>query len=284
MNPLFRFSAGTVATMLLLILAACGEGKPQSAAVAPVTAGESLVLAMRQVPDRRSVPAQVTTRDLVEVAARIPGTLSAHAVREGDTVQAGQLLLRIADARLGHEASAATAQVGAARAEADRAAADLARIRDLYDKQVYARARLEQAVATEEAAAARLAAAQAQERASRAVVDEGRIVAPAAGRVLRLPLPAGAVVAPGTVVAVLTAGPPVLRLELPESLAGRIPVGAAVTVDSADLPGAGSTGRVVQVYPGISGGRVRVDAEIEGLAAEFVGRRVAATVEAGQTQ
>jgi hypothetical protein len=48
------------------------------------------------------------------------------------------------------------------------------------------------------------------------------VVAPATGRVLRADVPAGSPVAPGMVVAVVTSGPVVLRLDLPEALAAKV--------------------------------------------------------------
>ena len=40
----------------------------------------------------------------------------------------------------------------------------------------------------------------------------------------------------------------------------------------------------MQVYPGVSGGRVRVDAAAPGLSAAFVGQRVTASIEVGRRQ
>ena len=268
----------------LLALSACGDKPEREPAASALPAGETLRLAPKEIADMKAVGAEIATRDQAEALARIPGVLTELSVRAGDLVQKGQRIGMIVDSRLGFETSAYGAQVAAAQAEAARANADLARIRDLYDNGVYAKARLDQAVAAARAADAQVAAARAQQGASASVAGQGAILAPASGRVLRADIPAGSVVAPGMSIATVTAGPPVLRLMLPESVAGQIRPGARVTVNSRDMPSAAPQGTVTQVYPSITGGQVRVDATLPGLDTQFVGRRVSASVEIGTRQ
>jgi RND family efflux transporter MFP subunit len=245
-------------------------------------AGERLKLVPSDIADMKAVGAEITTRDSAEALARISGTLVSLSVREGDSVSKGQRIGMIVDSRLGYETSALGSQVTAARAESDRAHADLTRVRDLYENRVYAKARLDQAVAAARAADAQLAAARAQQGASASVAGQGAILAPATGRVLRADIPAGSVVAPGMSVATVTAGPPVLRLDLPESLAGQVKVGAQVLVTAGDLPDGSRRGQVTQVYPAVTGGRIRADATVPGLSAELVGRRIGVSIEVGR--
>jgi RND family efflux transporter MFP subunit len=261
----------------LLALAGCEDKKAPVPAAATMPAGEQLKLAPTDIADTRIVSAEITSRDQAEARARIPGTLVELTVRAGDTVARSQRIGTVTDSRLGYETSAASAQVAAAEAEAVRARADLARIDDLYRNKVYARARLDTAVATARAADARVAAARAQQGASASVVNQGAVLAPASGRVLRAEVPAGSVVSPGQSIATITAGPPVL---LPESLAGQLRAGAAVTLTD-PIDGA-ATGRITQVYPAISGGQVMADAAMPGLSGRFIGRRVGARLETGR--
>lgn len=264
----------------LLALSACGSEPAPEQRAAGLPAGETLRLAQSDIADMKAVGAEIATRDQAEALARIPGTLTSLSIRAGDTVRKGQRIGMIVDARLGYETSAYGAQVAAAQAEAARANGDLARIQDLYNHGVYAKARLDQAVAAAKAATAQVAAAQAQRGASASVAGQGAVLAPASGRVLRADIPAGSVVAPGMSIATVTAGPPVLRLMLPESTAGAVHVGSRVLVTDTAYSGA-REGSVVQVYPGVSGGQVRVDATLSGLTTDFVGRRVSASVSVG---
>lgn len=262
-----------------VLLAGCGSSEP-SASGPHASGGERLTIRQSPVPQLKPLAAEVGTRDQAEVLARIPGTLVELRVRAGDVVAKGQVIGRVVDTRIGYETSAYQAQAAAAAAQAEAARADLSRIDYLYRQGVYAKARLDQAQAMARSADAQVRAAQAQRSASAAVAGQGAVVAPAAGRVLRADIPQGSVVAPGMSVATITAGPPMLRLDVPESLAPQLHKGAGVTVeDAGDL--AGKRGTVVQLYPAVSGGRVRADVELPGLTTDLVGRRISVRVDVG---
>lgn len=267
---------------MALTLAGCGSDKAADASKTALPPGEQLAVTLAETADMKTVGGEITTRDAAQALARIPGTLVSFTVRAGDTVAKGQRIGMIVDSRLGYETSAAGAQVAAAQAEAARARGDLARVQDLFNHNVYAKARLDQAVAMARAADAQVAAARAQQSASASVAGQGAVLAPASGRVLRADIPAGSVVAPGMSLATVTAGPPVLRLDLPESLAKAVHVGSAITVAPQDLPDGSRQGQVTQVYPAITGGRVQVDATVPGLTTELVGRRVGVSIEVGR--
>lgn len=265
-----------------LTLTACGGSAPSEEKAAALPAGERLTVALVETTDMKAVGAEITTRDQAQALARIPGTLVSLSVRAGDMVTKGQRIGSIVDSRLGYETSAAGAQVAAAQAEAARARGELARVQDLDHHNVYAKARLDQSVAMARAADAQVAAARAQQNASASVAGQGAVLAPATGRVLRADIPAGSVVAPGMSIATVTAGPPVLRLDLPELLADAVHVGARITVTKEDLPDGSRQGQISQVYPAIAGGRVQVDATVPGLTTQLVGRRVGVMIEVGQ--
>lgn len=272
--------AGRLAAVpLLLALAACGaEPEAAPAAVAAPT-GERLTVREARLPDIAEVPATVTTRDIVEARARIPGVVARLHVRAGDSVVAGQPIATITDSRLGQEAAAYGASAAAAEAGAARARADLERIRFLHREGVYAQAKLDEAVAAARAADAMVSAARAQQGAVRAVEGQGVVRAPAAGRVLVADVPEGSAVGPGMVVATVTAGPAIVRLDVPEGVARRLEVGAEVRVDG--IGSETAIGRVSKLYPGVSAGRTRADVSVPGLAPELVGQRVTARVDAG---
>jgi len=255
-------SALALALALALTLTACGSGS-EPAKPAAQASGPRLVLATSDTVDWQDVSAEIATVDQAQVIARIPGILATLSVREGDSVRKGQVIGRIVDSQLGFQAEAVGAQAAQAQAE-------LARVRFLYQNGVYAKARLEQA----EAAAT---SARAQHAAAGALAGQGALVAPGAGRVLRADVPAGAPVAPGMAIAVITSGPVVARLTMPESLAGKVHPGSRVTVS--DLGTA--TGTVTKVYPSVSAGQVTADVAMPGIGDSLIGRRIAARVETG---
>lgn len=267
-----------------LALAGCDNDRRDGGETGPATVppGEHLLLARAPLADMKSVGGEITTRDQADARSRIAGTLVTLRVRAGDVVREGQEIGMVTDERLAYQTSSVAAQVAAAEAEAERARADLARSQSLYDKDIAAKARLEQAIAASHAADAQVAALKAQQNASANLAQQGAILAPASGRVLHADIPAGSVVTPGMSIATITAGPPIIRLDLPESLTAQVRAGSRILVTGEELPADSRNGQVTQVYPSIAGGRVRVDATVPGLTTELVGRRVGVLIEVGQ--
>lgn len=265
-------AAGTMA--LGLPLAGC-SGTPEAEQQAKAPAGPRLVLASQDTVSWQDVSAEIATVDQAQVLARIPGILTTLTVKEGDVVSKGQQIGRIVDSQLGYQAGALGAQAAAAQAQAAQAVAELQRVKFLHDNGVYANARLEQAQAAAGAAQAQVRAAKAQQASVGAVAGQGAVIAPTTGRVLRADVPAGSPVAPGMAIAVITAGPTIVRLEMPESLAGKVHAGTRVM--ATDL----AEGRIVKVYPSVNAGKVMADVDVPGIDNSLIGRRVAARVETG---
>ncbi|MBD3730150.1 MAG: efflux RND transporter periplasmic adaptor subunit [Sphingomonadales bacterium] len=265
--------------LLAVPLTGCGSSE-EAAEVAKAPAGPRLVVQQSDAITWQDVAAEVATVDQAQVLARIPGILTSLTVREGDMVRKGQVIGRIVDSQLGYQAGAYGAQAAAAQAQVAQAQGDYDRVKYLYDNGVYSKARLEQAQAALAAARAQVRAAQAQQSAVGAVAGQGAVIAPASGRVLRADIPAGAPVAPGMAIAVITAGPTVVRLEMPESLAEKVHSGSRVVTDSLD--GQERTGGVIKLYPSITAGQVTADVDMPGIDNRFIGRRIAARVETGQ--
>lgn len=262
-----------IALLMALPLVGCGSDE-EATAVAKAPAGPRHLLAAADTVAWHDVAAEVATVDQAQILARIPGILTSLSVREGDLVRKGQVIGRIVDSQLGYQSGAYGAQAAAAQAQAAQAAAELERVRFLHQNGVYAAARLEQAQAAASAAQAQVRAARAQQAAVGAVAGQGALIAPANGRVLHADIPAGAPVAPGMTIAVITAGPTIVRLTMPESLAGKVHPGARVLAE-------GLVGRVVKLYPAISAGQVTADVDMPGIDSSTIGRRIAARVETG---
>lgn len=270
-----RLRLAVGATLLAaLSLSACGSAPEAATAKSNAVTGARLKIAATNTSDWKAVSAEIATVDQAQAIARIPGILSTLSVREGDVVRKGQAIGRIVDSQLAPQSAAFGAQAAAAQAQAAQAQADLARVKFLYENGVYAKARLDQAQAATATANAQIRAARAQQSAVGAVAGQGVVIAPASGRVLRSDIPAGSAVAPGMVVATITAGEAVLRLTLPESLASMVRAGSRVRAD-------GLTGRVTRVYPSVQAGQITADATMSGIDNNLIGRRVAAEVETG---
>jgi RND family efflux transporter MFP subunit len=267
---------------LSLCMTGC-SGSEEAAQTAKAPAGPRFVLGPSDTVNWEDVSAEIATVDQAQVLARIPGILTTLTVREGDMVAKGQVIGRIVDSQLGYQAGAFGAQAAAAQAQAVQAQGELSRVRFLYQNGVYAKARLEQAQAAASAANAQIRAAQAQQSAVGAVAGQGVVTAPTSGRVLRADVPAGSPVAPGMAIAVITAGPTIVRLEMPESLADKVHAGSRVTTSSLNAGGGSGSGAgtVIKIYPSVTAGQVTVDVDMPGIENKLIGRRVAAKVETG---
>lgn len=267
-----------------LSLAACKRPEaPAAHAVQP--AQGRLVVQEGLSPDYKTVSAVLTNRDVGDARARIGGTVSRLLVREGDAVRRGQLLAIISDRRLALEAQAGGASVAAAQATAERTRADLGRYQALFNRGFVAQARLDQVQADARAAEAQLRAARAQHGALSEANAQGRVLAPADGRVTRAPIPQGAVVMPGDVVVAIATGAPVLRLELPEADARVLTQGQDIRLLGADDAGPQAAPvlvRVRQIYPAVENGRVTADLDAQTLPAGFIGARVRVLIPVGE--
>lgn len=157
------------------------------------------------------------------LAAQVPGAVLELAVKVGDRVQAGQLLLRI-DARSADQGAAASdAQVQAARAALDVATREYSRQQKLREKQYISQGALDQAEAQFKATRAQVAAQVAQAGAARTQTGLHTVRAPYAGVVSEVPVQLGDMAMPGRALVTLY-DPAALRVTaaLPQSVAGTL--------------------------------------------------------------
>ncbi|MEE2526151.1 efflux RND transporter periplasmic adaptor subunit [Hyphobacterium sp. HN65] len=247
-----------------LLLAAVQAASADSHTVEPV-----------MVIDEKAVFATVESVDVVGARARIGGVIGELLVDEGDLVEAGDIIAVVVDDRLAPQIGAANATAAALTAQLEQARTDLNRAQDLFDRGIFAQARLDEAQTAVDVLENQLASA----RQGRAVLvqqtREGDVLAPTAGRILEVPVTAGTVVLPGENIASVASDLYVLRLMLPERHARSISEGDTIRVDGSALTGdVAPTGFIRQVYPRIEDGRVIADAVVEGLGTYFVGERV----------
>lgn len=253
-------------------IASCSAEVEHSDAAAAIDSSQAFLVEEIDAPDLRVVAAIMTNRDVGDARARIGGTLTSLLVREGDTVEKGELVAVIGDDRIDAEARAASAAATAAAAAAERTKSELERAERLFAAQAIARAEIERARTEASAADARLGAARAQAAAAQAVKEQGRVAAPADGRVTRASIPQGSVVLPGEVVVAISTGAQVLRIELPESEGRTLEQGQELRI--VEGANGAETAIVRQVYPAVTRGRVTVDLDAPGVSDDLIGSRV----------
>ena len=253
------------ATMGRVILLALALALPQRALAEPVEVRPV------QLTDWKAVFGRVEARDRLPARARLGGTLTELAVKEGDMVAAGDVLARITDQKLVFQLSAIDAQRSALAAQLANAEAELKRGEDLLARGVTTAQRMDALRTQVDVIKGQIAAVEAERRVVEQQSAEGAVLAPAAGRVLDVPVAAGAVVMPGEVVATLGGGGIFLRLAVPERHAAFLAEGGMIQIEGTAGP---QEGRLERVYPLIENGRVIADVAVPGLPEDFVDARV----------
>lgn len=236
----------------------------------------------------KAVFGEVQSRIVVPARARIGGIVREVRITEGDRVEEGQAIALVVDDKLALQLDAAEARIEAFNAQLQNARAEFERAQQLQASGTGTRARLDQAKAQFEIATNQVAAATAEKAVIAQSAREGEVLAPAAGRVLTVPVTLGSVVMPGEAIARVAPGPYYLRLSLPERHAPTIGQDVDVKVGgrgaAAPEADAARPGRIVKIYPEIADGRVIADVEVAGIGDYFVRERTLVSVPVGKRE
>ncbi|MCB1362841.1 MAG: efflux RND transporter periplasmic adaptor subunit [Rhodobacteraceae bacterium] len=243
-------------------------------------AGSQEPVTSAQITEWKSVFGQVEARDTIPARSRIGGTLIRIDVEEGSDVTEGQVIGVIHDPKLDLQMQSVEAEIEALQSQLANAKTELARGEDLLKRGVTTAQRLDALRTQVEVLQNRIEATRAQKRVVAEQAAEGAVLAPIAGRVITVPVTAGAVVMPGEVVATIGGGGFYLRLAVPERHAAYLREGLEIRIGET---GEGQPGRLAKVYPQIENGRVIADVEVEGMSSEFVNARVLVSLPVGTT-
>jgi len=232
---------------------------------------EDFPLAPVSVTEWKAVYGRIEARSRIPARARLGGTLVSLEVSEGDIVTAGQVLGQVVDAKIDYQLAAIDAQLQALAAQLDNANAELTRGEDLLARGVTTAQRLDALRTQVDVLTGQSAAVGADRKVVEQQALEGSVLAPIAGRVLAVPMAAGAVVLPGEAVATIGGGGIFLRIAVPERHAAFLQEGAAIEIETASGP---STGTLARIFPLIENGRVIADVEVPDLPDSFIDARV----------
>ncbi len=243
------------------------------------------------VPDMKAVFGQVESRHIMPARARIGGTVRDIRVTEGTEVKEGEVIARVVDDKMALQLDAADAKIKGLKSQLDNARLQLSRAQQLVARGVSSQSQLDQAQTQFDVATNQVAAAEADKTVIEQNAREGDVLAPANGRVLKVPVTLGSVVLAGDSLASIASGAYYLRLSLPERHATDIKEGGTVLIGERGLsPATGDgiasarSGRVVKVYPEISDGRVIADVDVSGIGNYFVNERTAVWIPVGTRQ
>lgn len=243
---------------------------------------DSLTVAQRSVADEKAVFATVESTSVVPARSRIGGTIIDLDVREGDAVTQGQRIATVADDKLALQLKSLDAQIRALQAQASQAQIDFTRVEGLVERGTLPRVKLDEVRTALNVAENGLRAKTAERAVIQQQSEEGQVLAPAAGRVLRRQAVAGSVVLPGDPVVMIAQQDFKLRLRVPERHARFLKAGDGIRIDGeAFADGKMRTGTVDLVYPQIEDGRVIADARFDNPREYFVGDRLRVWISGG---
>jgi RND family efflux transporter MFP subunit len=250
-------------------------------------AQEAFTVAPKSVADEKAVFATVESANVVPARARIGGTVVELAVKEGDSVKQGQVVATIGDEKLALQMKSLDAQISGLEAQVAQAQNDLTRAEDLFSRGTVPKTTLDQARTAFNVASNALKARTAERSVIQQQVTEGKVLAPASGRVLKVPVTTGTFILPGETVATVAEQNFILRLRVPERHARFLKAGDSVRIDGEELgkelrKSGVQFGTIRLVYPQIEDGRVIADAAVAGLGDYFVGERIRVWVSAGE--
>lgn len=186
--------AALLAPALAALLAGCGKGSDSHAAApaGPRALPVAVVpLAPVSVPQSTQYAATLKSRRSAVINSQVTGYIQRIAVRSGDRVRAGQLLMVVDPLK---QQATVGSQVSARDAQAATVAFDLQQLRReeaLYEDKVASRQDLDQARSTYENAKAQLDSLNAQVKAQQVQLQYYRIVAPLTGIVGDIPVHLG---------------------------------------------------------------------------------------------
>lgn len=245
---------------------------------APASAGD-LTLKATTITEWKAVYGQVEARDSVLARARIGGTVLALQVTEGDIVKAGDVVAVVKDDKIDFQIKALEAQLMGLQASLKNAEVELDRADKLMTSGATTAQRLDQLRTEVDVLRNQIAATQAQRSVVVEQSREGEMLAPTAGRVLKVPVTRDAVVMAGEVVANIGGGGFFLRLAIPERHANFLKPGSVIKINAS---GTALSGTLAKIYPEIESGRVIADVEVKDLSTDFVNARVLVELPVGE--
>jgi membrane fusion protein, multidrug efflux system len=173
-------------------------GEPQATPVSVATVVQSDVSAWDEFSGR------LEAVERVDIRSRVAGTIQAVHFREGALVKKGDLLLTIDPAPYAADVARAEAQVAAAQARVAQAKGEHERSQRLWGEQAISKREFDERTNGKGEAEANLRAAQAALQTAQLSLGYSQVRAPVAGRVGKLEVTVGNLVAAGPGAPVLT--------------------------------------------------------------------------------
>jgi RND family efflux transporter MFP subunit len=185
------------------------------------------------------------------VASRIMGVVKSIAVKEGDTVKAGQVLLVIDDRDAAQRLRAAGMAVESAKQSKDLAEKTWQRYKNLYEEKALSRQEMDQMETQKKVADAEYERIKAMEEEARTYMSFTRVTAPINGRITEKRIDVGSMATPGVPLLVMeSGGSSDIEVSLDAGLRTKVNTGMAVEamVETINLP---LQGKIREIFPSV---------------------------------
>lgn len=192
-----------VSVAVLGLRSAQVEANPPAGAP-PATPVSVATVEQREVATWDEFSGRLEAVERVDIRSRVAGTVQGVHFREGGLVKAGDLLVTIDPAPYAAEVDRATAQVAGAQARVAFTTSEHERAQRLWEQRAIAEREFDERANARRAADAELRAAQAALQSARLNLGYTQVRAPVSGRVGKLEVTAGNLVAAGPGAPVLT--------------------------------------------------------------------------------
>lgn len=202
----------------VLALAGCSGDGPEPSDKDPAPKPEVTVADVQLWQDERTraLPGVVRPGKRAVISTRMTGTLKTVHVEPGDHVIPGQSLATVDSREVESAINAAKSNIQAAETALEQAQRESERLQRLYEEDLIARVKMEQAEVRVQKFQAQLQTAKAELQSQQINLDYARLTAPFGGMVAETLIDAGSFVGPGQALMVLEARD-TLRIDVPVS-------------------------------------------------------------------
>ena len=226
---------------------------------------ERYVVERRDVVDRIQATGQLTAKAEATIAAQVDGQITEIRAREGDAVEAGDVLLIVDPERRKLEVANAKAQLAEDREELAVASRNYERTKRLSKGNAASEMRLDEDRTRESLARSAKNGAEARLGLARRALEDATVRAPFSGFIARRHVSVGEYLTPGTALYVLVALDPIeVEFTLAEIDSSKVALGHTVEVSLAPYPDETFVATVSMISPTIDSRTrtLRVKAEL----------------------
>ncbi|NNG03696.1 MAG: efflux RND transporter periplasmic adaptor subunit [Inquilinus sp.] len=234
------------AILAAVSMAGCDDAPPET--VERIRAIKPYYIIEPAGGDVRQYSGTIAASNTSALSFAASGTVRNVDVNQGDRVVEGQVLATLDTEPFDLDVEAAQSQVSAAEAEFDNQKVELDRQRQLHERGWVARARLDQAVAAFEAAKSQLDLSRTRLGIAERDLAQARLTAPFDGVISTRNVEPFTEISQGqTVFQVDSDDVFEVDLSIPDSVVGRLSIGAPVSVGVPTVPGCGCAGRITEI-------------------------------------